>query len=76
MTKFQHNYDDETPMPFGAHRNTILAKIPDNYFRFLWNDGLNCRCNDDTPAGGVARYIHSALSELGQKHVMKEEGKL
>ncbi|MDE2097262.1 MAG: DUF3820 family protein [Patescibacteria group bacterium] len=32
-----HEYNDNTPMPFGKHRGTPLGKLPDDYVQWLYD---------------------------------------
>jgi len=31
-------YDDNTLMPFGAHKDKKLVDVPDSYLWYLWNN--------------------------------------
>lgn len=34
-------YDDNSIMPFGAHKGKELANVPDNYLRWFWNENVS-----------------------------------
>ncbi len=68
------SFDDDSLMFFGAHRGSKMADVPDDYLRWLWNDGLNRATKAEGERGQLARYLRSALQDIGKGHVMKREG--
>jgi uncharacterized protein (DUF3820 family) len=47
---------DKDPMPFGQHKGTAMADVPDAYLLWLWNEN---KCNNE-----VREYIKDNLDAI------------
>lgn len=56
--------EDQSPMPYGAHVNTPMEKVPARYLLWMWNDGVRNAIEEDTKRGTVARYIKNRMAAL------------
>lgn len=55
--------EDDSPMPFGKHRDTPMQDVPADYLHYLWQNGLK-----ENRASNVADYIRRNLDALKQEH--------
>lgn len=55
---------DQSPMPYGAHVNTKMEKVPASYLLWMWNDGVRAAVDEDSKRGTVARYIRDNMNAL------------
>lgn len=56
MTKF----DDNTPMPWGVHKDTKMGDVPDNYLLWLWTDKQSFKPNNRA----LFAYIETNLDAI------------
>ena len=59
--------DDQSPMPYGAHVNVKMEKVPANYLLWMWNNGVRNAIEETTKRGVVARYIKSRMAVLKEQ---------
>ena len=54
---------DESPMPFGKHKDTAMANVPADYLLWLWRKQGTTK-PFGTSAAAVQRYIIDNLDAL------------
>ena len=62
-------FTDESPMPFGVHKDKKMEKVPASYLLWLWNEGMVDEVNihPETPRQCLALYIAENLTALQMK---------
>jgi hypothetical protein len=56
--KFADDLTDDSPMPFGCHKDKKMSEVPASYLLWLWDDCDFYRLGSDSRARrGVALYI-------------------